>query len=66
VDKTRYHAAFKKLKSILHLKPTGTLQDKRSALLQQVSEFKESFKDEPRLVEYFEEHWLKKLGALQR
>jgi hypothetical protein len=64
VDKSRYLAAFKTLNAILYFKPTGTFQEKRTALTQKVHEFRECYKDEPRLIQYFEDHWGQKLGTL--
>jgi hypothetical protein len=64
LNKTRFHCAFSMMKAIVYVKAQGNYEQRLAAVHEGVRKFKECFRDEQPLVQYFEQHWMPKIGVL--
>lgn len=63
VNKQRCKEAFDTLHDIMYLKATGTLAQRCAAVDAAIEQFKETFSDEPEVIDWFELAWEKKRGT---
>jgi thioredoxin-related protein len=61
-DKTRFRQAFDQLYAIVYMRAQGSTEARQAAVADRIRAFKESFRSEKNLLQYFEVHWEAKSG----